>query len=172
MVENIGKEIINASSEDLKKLQLRLLKQQIQRVYETSSFYRAKFDKAGVKPSDIKTLKDLHKLPLSRREEYEENFYNVLTIPRSDIATLRLTSGITGSPLRIAHSKKDIEQIVDASARRLTYHGITHKDIVQITSAYGLWQAAWSMHWGAEKVGACIIPVGPADTERQVEESL
>jgi phenylacetate-CoA ligase len=168
MTENIGKEIINASSEDLKKLQLSLLKQQIRRVYETSSFYREKFEKAGIKPSDIQTLKDIRKIPFSRREEFEQNFYNVLTVPRSEIATIRLTSGITGSPLRIAHSKKDIGQIVDASARRLTYHGITNKDIVQITSAYGLWQAAWSMHWGAEKVGACIIPVGPADTERQI----
>ena len=135
MTENIGKEIINASSEDLKKLQLSLLKQQIRRVYETSSFYREKFEKAGIKPSDIQTLKDIRKIPFSKREEFEQNFYNVLTIPRSDIATIRLTSGITGSPLRIAHSKKDIEQIVDASARRLAYHGITNKDIVQITSA-------------------------------------
>jgi phenylacetate-CoA ligase len=79
-----------------------------------------------------------------------------------------MSSGTTGSPLKIAHTQKDINMIADASARRLRYHGANNKDVVQVTSAYGLWQGAWSMHWGAEKLGACVIPVGPADTERQI----
>ncbi len=79
-----------------------------------------------------------------------------------------MSSGTTGSPLKIAHTIKDVENVAEASARRLIYHGATTNDVVQITSAYGLWQGAWSMHWGAEKIGICVIPVGPADTERQI----
>jgi phenylacetate-CoA ligase len=153
---------------ELKDLQLNLLKKQLQKVYADSCFYRSKFEKAHVKPSDIKTLKDITKIPLTSRVELEQNFQGILAVPYSRVATIRLSSGITGSPLRIAHTRKDINVISEASARRLAYHGITNKDVVQITSSYGLWQGAWSMHWGAEKIGACVIPVGPADTERQI----
>ena len=79
-----------------------------------------------------------------------------------------MTSGTTGKPLTIAHSRRDIENIAEASARKLSYHGVTNKDSIQVTSTYGLWQGAWSAHWGAEKIGACVIPVGSGDTERQI----
>jgi phenylacetate-CoA ligase len=157
-----------SSIENLKDLQLRLLQKQVDRVYNNSSFYRSKFEKAGVKPSDIKSLQDLTKIPLTSREELEKNLHSTLAVPYSEIATVRLSSGTTGHPLMVAHTRRDIDMIADASARRLAYHGITEKDVIQITSAYGLWQGAWSMHWGAERVGSFIIPIGPADTERQI----
>jgi phenylacetate-CoA ligase len=156
------------SQEDLKKLQLELLKRQVTRVYKKSRFYREKFEKVGLKPSDIKDLKDIAKIPPTTREELEQNFINILTVPPSEIATIRLSSGTTGRPLRIAHTKADIDTIAEASARRLIYHGATKNDVIQITAAYGLWQGGWSMHWGAEKIGACVIPVGPADSKRQI----
>jgi phenylacetate-CoA ligase len=157
-----------ASIENLKGLQLRLLRKQLRRVYERSRYYRLKFERAGIRPSDIKSLRDITKVPLITREELEQNFSDILAVPYSEIATIRLSSGTTGHPLRIAHTRKDIDMIADASAQRLLYHGATRKDIVQITSAYGLWQGAWSMHWGAERIGMFIIPVGPADSERQI----
>jgi len=156
------------SVENIKKQQLILLKSQLQRVYDKSTFYHEKFANAGFSPSDLKNLEDLSKVPLTSREELEKNFERVLATPRSEIATIRMSSGTTGSPLKVAHTTRDIEMIADASARRLKYLGATSRDVVQITSAYGLWQGAWSMHWGAEKVGACVLPVGPADTERQI----
>lgn len=157
-----------ASEEDLKKLQLELLKKQVNRLYKKSRFYREKFEKVGLKPSDIKSLNDIIKIPPTTREELEQNFIDILSVPHSEIATIRLSSGTTGHPLKIAHTKRDIEMIAEASARRLTYHGATKNDVIQITSAYGLWQGAWSMHWGVERIGACVIPVGPADSERQI----
>jgi len=169
MVGSFWNSVIQESSaEDLKKLQLRLLQKQVARIYEKSSFYRKKFEKAGLKPSAIKGLEDLTKIPLTTREELEQNFRDMLAVPYSDVATIRLSSGTTGHPLRVAYTKKDVNMIAEASARRLIYHGVTSNDVVQITSAYGLWQGAWSMHWGAERIGACVIPVGPADTERQI----
>ncbi|MEM3378402.1 MAG: AMP-binding protein [Candidatus Bathyarchaeia archaeon] len=163
-----NKSIQAASVEELRKLQLKLLKRQIKRVYEYSAFYRKKFKDATVTPSRIKSLEDIARLPLTSREELETNFHNVLAVPMSNVATIRMTSGTTGCPLRIAHTKKDIEIVAEASARKLAYHGVTKGDVVQITASYGLWQGAWSAHWGADKIGACTIPVGPGDTERQI----
>ncbi|MGD0405048.1 MAG: AMP-binding protein [Candidatus Bathyarchaeia archaeon] len=157
-----------SSIDELKSLQLRLLQKQLNRVYANSSFYRLKFEKAGIHPSDIKSLQDVTKIPFITREELEQNFHEILAVPCSKIATVRLSSGTTGHPLKIAHTRKDINMIADASAQRLFYHGATKKDIVQITSAYGLWQGGWSMHWGAERAGIFVIPVGPADSERQI----
>ena len=157
-----------SSVDELKSLQLRLLQRQLNVVYTNSRFYRSKLDKAGVQPSDITSLQDVTKIPFVTREELEQNFREILAVPYSEIATVRLSSGTTGQPLRIAHTRRDIDMVADASAQRLLYHGATKNDIVQITSAYGLWQGAWSMHWGAEKVGMFVIPIGPADSERQI----
>jgi phenylacetate-CoA ligase len=163
-----NRKIQGASAKSLKSLQFKLLKRQINRVDKTSIFYRKKFKSINFRPSQIRSLEDLSKLPLTSREELEKNFYDILAVPRYKIATIRLTSGTTGHPLRIAHSRRDVENISEASARKLTYHGVTNKDIVQVTAAYGLWQGAWSVHWGAEKIGTCVIPVGAGDTERQI----
>lgn len=163
-----NKKIQGASAEELRKLQLRLLKRQVKRVYENSVFYRRKFKDAGVRPSQIRRLEDVTRLPFTSREELEANFHEVLAVPMQDVATVRMTSGTTGRPLRVAHTKRDVEMVAEASARKLTYHGVTKGDVVQVTASYGLWQGAWSVHWGAEKIGACIIPIGPGDTERQI----
>ena len=162
------KKIQGSSARDLEKLQLKSLKRQVAKAYEDSKFYRRKFKESGVKPSTIKTLEDVQRLPFVSRQELETHFDDILCVPSSRVATIRMTSGTTGHPLKVAHSRKDIEVIANASARKLTYHGVTSKDKVQITAAYGLAQGAWSAHWGAEKIGACIIPVGPGDTERQI----
>jgi phenylacetate-CoA ligase len=163
-----NKRVQSAKNEDLKNLQLRLLQRQVARVYERSRFYRTKFKEFGVKPSMIRGLRDLQKIPFVSRQELEEHFDDVLSVPFSRIATVRMTSGTTGHPLKVAYSHKDIDSIAESSARKLTYHGVTEKDRVQVTAAYGLWQGAWSAHWGAERIGACVFPVGPGDTERQI----
>jgi phenylacetate-CoA ligase len=163
-----NRKVQGASSRELQRLQLRLLQRQVRRVYGKSRFYRGKFRACGLKPSSIKCLEDVRKLPFVSREELEGNFEDVLAVPLSRVATVRMTSGTTGHPLKVAHSRRDVAMIAEASARKLTYHGVTAKDMVQVTAAYGLWQGAWSAHWGAEKIGACVIPVGPGDTERQI----
>jgi phenylacetate-CoA ligase len=110
----------------------------------------------------------VRRLPFVTRQELETQFDEVLGVPFSRVATVRMTSGTTGHPLKVAYSQRDVELIAEASARKLTYHGVTNRDRVQITAAYGLAQGAWSAHWGAEKIGAFIIPVGPGNTERQI----
>lgn len=162
------RKIQGSSSRDLKKLQLKLLRKQVAIAFETNRYYKRKFKESGVKPFIVKAFEDMSKLPFVSRQELETHFDDILGVPPSKVATIRMTSGTTGHPLKIAHSLRDIELIADASARKLTYHGITNKDRVQVTAAYNLAQGAWSVHWGAEKIGACVIPAGPGDTERQI----
>jgi len=165
----LDEKIETASVEELRSLQTRLFRQQIKRVYASSRFYRRKFKAHGVKPSQIRSLDDVTKLPFTTRAELEENFEDILTVPTTSLATIRQTSGTTGSSLTIAHSKKDLDIIANAYARKLFYHGITNKDIVQVTATYGLWQGAWSIHSGAEKLGCFVLPVSSGNTERQIK---
>jgi len=157
-----------ASAKELQKMQLKLLRMQVRRVYGKSRFYRRKFKACGLEPSSIRSLDDVRRLPFVSREELESDFEDVLAVPFSSLATVRMTSGTTGHPLKVAHTKRDVGLVAEASARKLTYHGVTSKDVVQVTAAYGLWQGGWSAHWGAERIGACVVPVGPGDTERQI----
>lgn len=163
-----NRHIETAPVKELEALQLKLLRRQIKRVYEKSRFYKARFRTSKFNPSRMKSLEDLQKLPFTTREDLENNFEGILSTPFSRLATVRLMSGTTGKPLTIAHSRTDIENIGEASARKLSYHGVTDKDSIQVTATYGLWQGAWSVQWGAEKIGACVIPVGSGDTERQI----
>jgi phenylacetate-CoA ligase len=163
-----NKKIQQASVRELKELQLRLLRRQVHYAYDNSRFYRRKFKQSRIGRPAIRSLGDVEKLPFTSREELERNFWEVLSVPFSDVATLRMSSGSTGLPLAIAHTQKDVDTIAEASARKLTYHGVTGKDVLQVTSAYGLWQGAWSVHSGAERIGACVIPVGAGDSERQI----
>jgi len=163
-----NEKIQKASVRELKRLQFKLLRRQIRFAYRNSRFYYRKFKESNSNNLQIKSLEDIKKFPFTAREELERNFRDVLSVPSFEVATICMTSGTTGLPLAIAHTKGDIGNIAEASARKLTYHGITKKDVVQVTAAYGLWQGAWSVHWGAEKIGACILPVGAGDTERQI----
>ena len=158
----------SASGEELKKLQLKLLKWQLKRVYRESKFYREKFKEAKVDPSQIKSVQDMVKIPFTTRKELEDNSADILAVSPSKLAAVRMTTGTTGKPLTVFHSRKDVEIVAEATARKLTFHSVTSKDVVQVTASYGLWQGAWSMHSGAEKIGACIIPVGSGNTERQI----
>lgn len=160
--------IQSSSDRDLKALQIKLLRKQFSRAYQNSRFYRKKFKEFGLKPSAIRSLEDISKLPFVTRKELESHFDDILGVSPSRVATIRMTSGTSGHPLKVAYSHGDIELIADASARKLTYHGVAGSDRMQVTAAYGLAQGAWSAHWGAEKIGTCVIPVGPGDTERQI----
>lgn len=163
-----NKKIQKASVEELKRLQLKLLRRQIRFASGNSRFYHRKFKESGVNNLQIESLEDIEKFPFTSREELERNFWDVLSVPFSDVATVRMTSGTTGLPMAIAHSRKDVGNVAEASARKLIFHGVTREDVVQVTAAYGLWQGAWSVHWGAKKIGACILPVGAGDTGRQI----
>ncbi|MFO0795390.1 MAG: AMP-binding protein [Candidatus Brocadiaceae bacterium] len=150
-------------------LQFELLKKQIQRVFHKSKFYRDKFSRTMVTPDDIKSIEDIHKLPFTTREELQNNFDHILSVSSDEIKMFIQTSGTTsGSPLTLAHTKNDINMIAESKKRELSLYGVTRQDVAQVTLPYGLWQGAWSTHWGLEEIGSCIIAIGPGDTERQL----
>lgn len=163
-----NKKIQSASGEELKESQLKLLRWQLKRVTRESRFYRNKFKEAKVDPSSIKSVQDLARVPFTTRRELEENSKDILAVSPSELAALRMTTGTTGKPLTVFHSRKDLEIVAEATARKLTFHSVTSVDVVQVAASYGLWQGAWSVHSGAERIGACIIPVGSGNTERQI----
>lgn len=158
------------SDNSYKNVQLDLLQKQIRRVYQNSNFYRDMFVKAGVTPDDIKSIEDISKLPFLTREEIQSNFDTFLSVPYDQILAIIQTSGTTqGSPLTMAHTKNDIAMVADAKRKELNLYGVTDKDVAQVTLPYGLWQGAWSTHWGLNEIGACIMATGSGETERQID---
>ena len=151
-------------------LQLELLKCQLKRIYKESKFYREKFKKACVSPDALKSLNDIKKFPFLTREEIQEHFCDILSVPPSKLLMTIQTSGTTaGNPLTMAHTKKDIEMIAETKAKEFKLYGISKYDVAQVALPYGLWQGAWSTHWGLNKIGTQIVPTGAGKTERQIQ---
>ncbi|OYT35304.1 CoA ligase [Archaeoglobales archaeon ex4484_92] len=167
-------EIERMKRDELEKLQLKKLKWQVERVYKYSEFYRERFKEAGVKPEDIKKLEDVSKLPITTKADLrmEQSSYPPLgryaIAPKSDWKELHPSTGTTGIPVNTVWSFKDAEVIADHTARLLWGFGVRKDDIVQNAFSYGLWVAGIAVHYGCEKIGAFVIPIGATSSERQV----
>jgi phenylacetate-CoA ligase len=164
--------------EDLQKLQLKKFQRIFNYAYEKSQFYRRKFDKAGIKPADIKTLDDIRKVPFTTKEELrgaQENkepfpFGELLTVPIEDVTEYHQTSGTTGIPVRYADTWEDWEWFAENWAYLLYSRGVRETDRVYIPFPYHLFIAYWGAHYGCEKIGATVVPGGSASTEERVRE--
>lgn len=164
-----NKELETLESQNLRQLQFERLKKTILRVYQKVPHYRAKFQEAKVKPSDIKHLEDINKLPFTTKEDlYVDYPFGLVTLPVEKLIRLHTSSGTTGKPKAIFFSKKDINNSADIIARCLVMTGAQRGDILQNSMTYGLFTGAFVMHYGAEKVGILVIPAGPGNTERQI----
>ena len=165
-----NKEIETLSENELRALQLRRLQEVVRRVYEKVPHYRKKFDEAGVKPDDIKTLEDVRKLPFTTKEDLFVDYpYGLLAVPKEEVVRVHTSSGTTGKPKAIFFTKNDLELGAELIARCLVMTGTTKGDVLQNSMTYGLFTGAFVMHYGAEKVGVLIVPAGPGNTERQIE---
>jgi len=165
-----NREIETLPEKELKKLQLERLKRVVEVVYNKVPHYRKKFEEAGVKPSDIKTLEDIVKLPFTTKEDLFVDYpYGLLAVPKEEVIRLHTSSGTTGKPKAIFFTKKDIDFGAELIARCLVMSGTTKGDVLQNSMTYGLFTGAFIMHYGAEKVGVMVIPAGPGNTERQIE---
>ena len=167
-------EIEKMKRDDLEKLQLKKLRWQVERVYRHSEFYRERFKEAGIKPDDIKKLEDLKKLPIVtkadlRKEQIEYPPVGRYAVaPKSDWKELHPSTGTTGIPVNTIWTYKDAEIIADHTARLMWGFGVRKGDIVQNAFSYGLWVAGLAVHYGCEKIGAFVIPIGATSSERQV----
>jgi len=155
---------------ELRKLQLERLQKIVSYVYERVPHYRKKFEEAGVKPEDIKSLEDVRKLPFTTKEDLFVDYpYGLLAVPKEEIVRVHTSSGTTGKPKAIFFTKNDIELGAELIARCLVMTGTTRGDVLQNSMTYGLFTGAFVMHYGAEKVGVFVVPAGPGNTERQLE---
>ncbi|MCX7988054.1 MAG: phenylacetate--CoA ligase [Thermodesulfovibrio sp.] len=164
-----NKETETLERKNLKQLQLERLKKTLRRVYQRVPHYRAKFQQSNVKPDDIKSLDDIHKLPFTIKDDlYVDYPFGLVTVSVDKLIRLHTSSGTTGKPKAIFFSKKDINNSAELIARCLVMTGAKRGDILQNSMTYGLFTGAFVMHYGAEKIGILVIPAGPGNTERQI----
>ncbi len=163
------KKIETITRSELKALQLERLKKITEYAYNRVPFYKKKFDEAKVKPSDIKTLKDIERLPFTTKTDLRDNYpYGLLAVPMDDIVRVHASSGTSGKPTVVAYTRNDLDMWSDCMARLIVAAGGTSRDIVQISFGYGLFTGALGLHQGWEKIGATVIPASSGNTERQV----
>ena len=154
----------------LKELQLKRLKETTHRAYENVPFYQKKFKDKNLKPSDLKTLEDISKLPLTTKDDLRDNMpYKLLATSLDNCVELHASSGTTGIPVTACYTANDIEVWSEVMARCLSMSGLTKKDVFQNPIPYGTFTGAFGFHYGAKKVGALVIPSGMGQAERQIK---
>ena len=155
---------------ELKKLQYKSLKSLVNNLYSFNAFYGGKMKAAGVRPDDIKSLSDISKLPFMNKDDLRVNYpTKMFTAPKKDLVRYHVSSGTTGKPTLVGYTRNDIEFWTESLARALTSIGIGDGDVMQVSYGYGLFTGGLGLHYGAEKVGATVLPTGIGSTERQLE---
>ncbi|MCE5265806.1 MAG: phenylacetate--CoA ligase [Deltaproteobacteria bacterium] len=155
--------------EVLEALQLKRLKQVVQRVYHTVGFYRRSFDQAGVSPDDIKTLDDLKRFPFTTKQDLRDNYpFGMFAVPMSSVVRLHASSGTTGRSTVVGYTKRDIDTWSELIARCFVAAGLTKNDILHNAYGYGLFTGGLGAHYGAERLGASVIPMSGGNTKRQI----
>jgi phenylacetate-CoA ligase len=156
--------------EDIKKLQLRKLKEIVKYSYENSKFYRKKFDAVGLKPSDIKSLADIVKIPFTVKTDLKDNYpYGMVTTKPEEIVEIHASSGTTGNPIVGAYTKKDMDVWSELMARCMYAAGNRPNDTIHVSYGYGLFTGGLGMHYGIQKLGARVVPASGGNTERQIK---
>lgn len=159
-----------ADRESMKHIQGIRLRQMVERVYENTAFYKQKMDELGVKPEDINSVDDLVKLPFTVKTDLRDNYpFGLFSVPMSEVVRLHASSGTTGKPTVVGYTKKDIETWSEVMARTFTGAGAHKHDFIQIAYGYGLFTGGLGAHYGAEKVGASVIPISGGNTEKQIQ---
>lgn len=155
--------------EHLQNLQLRRLKETVYRAYAFVPAYKEKFDQAGIKPDDINTLDDIRKLPFTTKTDLRENYpFNLFAVPMSEVIRIHSSSGTTGKPTVVGYSRKDLDTWSELMARALCSAGANRYSVIQNSYGYGLFTGGLGVHYGAEKLGASVIPSSGGNTKRQV----
>ncbi len=155
--------------EVMETLQLKRLKQVVQRVYHTVGFYRRSFDNAGVQPDDITSLDDLKKFPFTTKQDLRDNYpFGLFAVPMSSVVRLHASSGTTGRATVVGYTRRDIDTWSELMARCLVAAGVTKNDILHNAYGYGLFTGGLGVHYGAETLGASVIPISGGNTKRQI----
>lgn len=157
------------SRSEIEKIQLERLKETVNRVYEKVEPYRKKMDEAGVKPEDIKCLKDLAKLPFVTKQDMRDNYpFGLFTVSKDQLVRIHASSGTTGKPTVVGYTKGDLETWTECVSRIACMGGATEKDVAQICFGYGMFTGALGLHYGLENIGSVIVPSSTGNSEKQI----
>ena len=156
--------------DELEQLQIERLQSTLNRVYAHVPFYRKKFDAMGVSPEDVGSISDLARLPFTTKDDVRGNYpYGLFAVPLRDVVRIHASSGATGTAAVVGYTRNDIKTWSNLAARVLTAGGVTKDDVVQISFGYGLFTGGLGFHYGAERIGASVIPASSGNTARQVK---
>jgi phenylacetate-coenzyme A ligase PaaK-like adenylate-forming protein len=163
-------EVEKCSTRELQSLQLERLRWSLSHAYDNVARYRQKFDAAGVRPSDLRGLGDLSKFPFTTKIDLRETYpFGMFAVPMERIVRIHASSGTTGKPTVVGYTAKDIDTWSHVMARSMRAAGARPGDKVHVAYGYGLFTGGLGAHYGAERLGLAVIPLGGGMTERQVQ---
>lgn len=158
------------SRDQLEALQLTRLRETLEHVYSNSPVYRAKFDAAGVRPTDLNDLSDLAKFPFTTKQDLRDHYpFGLFSTPMDQVVRVHASSGTTGKPTVVGYTREDIDHWATCVARSIEAAGGRPGDRVQVAYGYGLFTGGLGAHYGAEKLGCTVIPMSGGQTEKQVQ---
>jgi len=157
------------SRKAMRKLQGERLAKVCERVYATVPFYKKAFDKAKIKPSQIKSIDDIVRLPFTTKIDLRDNYpFGMFAAPMKEVIRIHASSGTTGQPTAVGYTRYDIEMWAEVMARTMWAAGTRPDDIVQNAYGYGLFTGGLGAHYGAERIGAAVIPISGGNTQKQI----
>ncbi len=155
--------------DELETLQLKRLQDLCRRVYANVPFYTKKFDEAGIKPDQVRTLADLARLPFTEKKHLRDHYpYGFFAVPRENVVRLHASSGTTGRVTVVGYTRRDVDNWADLMARCLAAGGAGRQDMIHVAYGYGLFTGGLGAHYGAERLGATVVPSSSGATRRQV----
>ncbi len=164
-----NKEMELKNRKELDEIQNKRLRAIVKYCYEKVPFYHNKFKEINLHPDDIKTKEDLTKIPITKKQDLRDNYpFKMFAVPLKEIVRIHASSGTTGKPTVVGYTRKDIETWTELMARTVMAPNITAEDIIQNAYGYGLFTGGLGFHYGAEKIGATVIPISGGNTERQI----
>lgn len=167
MIWNEAKECM--SRDELQTLQNKRLAKTVDRVYHNVEYYRKKMQVVGVEPGDIKDTDDLHKLPFTTKEDLRDTYpFGLFAAPRSEIVRIHASSGTTGKATVVGYTRRDVDMWAECVARAFAQAGINRGDTMQVAYGYGLFTGGLGAHYGAEYLGATVVPMSTGNTEKLV----
>ncbi len=167
MILDIGFETM--PREDLEAIILRRLRATLDRVYANVPFYSKKFKENNITPNDIQSLEDIKRIPFTTKEDLRNNYpFGMFSVPMDNVVRIHASSGTTGQPTVVGYAARDISTWADLMARSLAAGGATRGDIIHNAYGYGLFTGGLGIHYGAEKLGASVIPISGGNTKRQI----
>lgn len=159
--------------EQLREIQLERLKATVKRCYDNVAVFRARMDKKGLTPDDVRSLDDLAKLPFTTKQDLRDYYpYDLFAAPMKDIVRIQASSGTTGRQIVAGYTRNDLDMWANAMARQLAAAGADENSVVQVSYGYGLFTGGLGAHGGAERIGATVIPTSSGNTERQIRLML